>query len=94
MMQALLLFPLATHDVAGQFGDAGIIRESAASDLQLTERSVKIEVSTVKIFGTGEVGFAGIGTKTKGGLNRCFGLREARRSVVVPEEVEVIVGVG
>src|SRR5207248_8622118 len=60
----------------------------------LGESSMVIEVAAIKIFSARVVRFARIGAQTKRRLDRGLCERQPRRSVIVSEEVEIVMRVG
>src|SRR4029077_13015342 len=72
----------------------GIIGQSLAGNLQLSQSAVIIEISPIKIPRTREVCFTRIGTKASCRLNGCFRQRQALRSMVEAKKVKRVMSVG
>src|SRR4029453_11840146 len=74
--------PLAPFDVPLQFEHSWIVRQSLASDFQVSQGSVIIEVSSIQILRACEICFTRVGTQVKSRLDRCFRQSQTRRRVV------------
>src|SRR2546422_8095339 len=91
--QAFLRLAPPPKNVACECEDTGIIRQRSSGDLQFSQSSIIIEITSIKIFGASEVRFSRIRPQAECGLNRRFRQRQPRRSVVGAEEVKQIVRV-
>src|SRR5205814_10584369 len=62
-------------------------------DFQFSQRSIVVEIATIKMFGAGEVCLSCVGLQTKRRFNRRLGGRQTSRGVIESEEVKVIMRV-
>src|SRR5439155_25639297 len=72
----------------------GIIGQALAGNFQFSQRAVIIEVSSIKILRAREVCFACIRAEAKCRFDSRFRQRQARRSMVMAEDVEEVMSPG
>ena len=88
------MFTLAPCDVTQQLENTRVVWQGAPRDLQLGQRANVIEVSLIEIFGTRKMRFTCVRAQVECRLNGRFCSCEPRRSMIVSEEVEIVMRVG
>jgi len=59
-------------DKTHQSKNPDIVRQGLSCDFQLGQRAIVIPIPSVKVFGLGQVRFAGVWTDPQSVLDRCF----------------------
>ena len=84
------MFTLATLNVTLQLEYPGIVGQTPACNFQFSQRAVIIEVSSIKIFCPRQMRLACVRLETKSRLDGCFRQRQARRSMIMANDIKEI----